>query len=128
MTDPKVSEGAVSNEGRERGRKEHNTTTRLMLRFALLRPQGRTRERTHIHTGLSAIAGLSQGLSLSLSLQFFNITFFLPPESIGISFDGTMMRVVCACLESAAPVSAEQSRVHRPWGLRALGDPNLAQD
>lgn len=66
---------------------------------------------------LSAIAGLS--MNRISSLLHFNIlppptnpASFIPPEPIGISFDGTMMWVVCVCLESVWPRQrcAEQSR------------------
>lgn len=63
------------------------------------------------------------------SLFSLNLASFIPPEPKGISFDGTVMWVVCACLESVWPHQrrAEQSRPAM-GAEKALRDPNLAQD
>jgi len=95
---------AVSNEGREKSRKEHVPRIRWMSKFVPLLPQERdTCERSHF--GLSAITGLSRSLSLPP-----------PPQSCILYFDQTRRNFLERCVHVWSlrdPGGAEHSRAYR---------------
>ena len=119
-TDPKVSDVAVSNEGREKSRKEHVPRIRCMSKFNSASFSGAdTCERTHSQVSLCE--------NFSFISTFFSFfpsilhPLFLPNRE---EFPSMGPR----CEFCVTPAGAEQSQSDQPRGPKALWDPDLARN
>lgn len=134
MTDPKVSDVAVSNQGREKSWKEHMLKITWMSKTALLLSQEQTCVRRVSLAWLQMQSSLSEcefPLSFILAFLFFSLSCFLYSSWTQRNFLRWDRELSCVfesgvCLTPSASLSRTEETGHRDQ--TPCGTQNLAKD